>query len=74
MNTYNEDMKKIYNERYYTKKKEKLLEKAREKVHCVVCNDYINKSSYTRHLKSSKHMLREKICMLASPSSDEELN
>ena len=74
MNTYKEDMKKVYNERYYTKKKEVLLEKAKEKVYCNVCNYYINKSSYLRHLKSSKHILKQQICILAPPSSDEELN
>jgi hypothetical protein len=74
MNTYTEDMKKIYNERYYNKKKDKLLEKAKEKVYCEICDAYINKSSYLRHLKSSKHKLKEQICILANPSSDEELN
>ena len=72
MNTYNEDMKKIYNERYYNKKKEKLLENAKQKVYCEVCDANINKSSYLRHLKSSKHKLKEQICILANPSSDDD--
>ena len=50
----------------------KLLENAKQKVYCEVCDANINKSSYLRHLKSSKHKLKEQIAILANPSSDDD--
>ena len=47
--TYNQ---KQYNDNYFNKHKEELL----EKIKCPVCDGSYNRTSKSRHLKSKKHL------------------
>jgi len=55
METLIKDRKKKYNDTYYNKNKEKVLEKLKVKIYCKYCDKHINKSSYTRHCNSKMH-------------------
>lgn len=45
-----------YNQKYYCKKKEDILEKLRQKIQCPVCNCMINKSGQWKHQYTKKHI------------------
>ena len=50
------NIRKKANQKYYCKKKEEILEKLREKVHCDVCECMINKSGVWKHQFTKKHI------------------
>lgn len=66
MDNYTKDKRKLYNEKYYEKKKDRILNELKEKVYCSACKCDVNKSSYTRHFKSTKHKLNKRISDLES--------
>ena len=52
---------KNYNKDYYTKNKAKILEQANKEKRCEVCNCTTSSSNWSKHIKSSKHLLKTKI-------------
>lgn len=55
-------IKQQYNNKYYSQNKDILLQRQKEKVHCKICDKYVNRSSWLRHCKGEKHLLK---CELA---------
>jgi len=74
MDNYTKDKRKLYNGKYYEKKKDKILNDLKEKIYCSSCKCNVNKSGYTRHLKSMKHKLNKRISDFETSSEDETIN
>ena len=47
-----------YLKSYYSENKDKIREKVAEKKCCEICDRFITKSNFTKHLKSQKHLLK----------------
>lgn len=55
----NPERAKKYAHDAYVKRKQALLDYYREKVHCDVCNRWMNRSTYPKHLKTDLHRFFE---------------
>lgn len=47
-----------YFKEYYSKNKDRIIERMKEKVQCEVCNKSICRSSYSRHCNGKTHKRR----------------
>lgn len=53
--TISKEQKAIYNKRYYTKKREKILSHMKEKITCPICNIQIQRVNKKSHQRSKRH-------------------
>jgi hypothetical protein len=50
---------KDYNKKYYAEHKAKYHDLLTKKVHCDICDCDVSKVNYSKHVKTTKHLLRE---------------
>ena len=67
------DKKRLSNALYYQKNKAKLLEAAKTKTHCDICNKDIIHGHYNYHLTSDVHQLKAELYNLKNPKKEPEV-
>lgn len=50
-----------YNKQYYQKNRDKLIEYSKVPITCNVCNKVYQKSNWSKHINSEKHIRNQKI-------------
>lgn len=70
MDNYSKDKRKLYNGKYYEKKKDRILNDLKEKIYCSSCKCEVNKSGFNRHMKSTKHKLNKRLEDFESSESE----
>ena len=48
--------KSEYNKTYYDKKKDSIIAHQREKLFCSSCNVIVERSNWSRHIRTNKHV------------------